>query len=106
MTTSRMLSMPVWLAASISSTSMSRPCAISTQASHSPHGSAVGPLTQLSARARMRAVVVLPQPRGPANTNACAMRPLAIALRSVRVTACCPTTSSNRCGRHLRARTW
>ena len=26
--------MPVWLAASISSTSMSRPCAISTQASH------------------------------------------------------------------------
>ena len=43
MTTSRMLSMPVWLAASISSTSMSRPCAISTQASHSPHGSGVGP---------------------------------------------------------------
>ena len=78
MTTSRMLSMPVWLAASISSTSMSRPCAISTQASHSPHGSAVGPFTQLSARARMRAVVVLPQPREPANTNACAMRPLAM----------------------------
>ena len=44
MTTSRMLSTPVWVAASISSTSMSRPCAISTQASHSPHGSAVGPL--------------------------------------------------------------
>ena len=65
MTTSRMLSMPVWLAASISSTSMSRPCAISTQASHSPHGSGVGPFTQLSARARMRAVVVLPQPREP-----------------------------------------
>ena len=35
------------------------------QASHSPHGSAVGPFTQFSARARMRAVVVLPQPRGP-----------------------------------------
>ena len=32
----------------------------------------------------MRAVVVLPQPREPANTNACAMRPLVIALRSVR----------------------
>ena len=44
MTTSRMLSMPVWLAASISSTSMSRPCAISMQASHSPHGSGVGPV--------------------------------------------------------------
>ena len=75
-TTSRMLSMPVWLAASISRTSISRPWAISMQASHSPHGSAVGPVSQLSARARMRAVVVLPQPREPANTNACAMRPL------------------------------
>ncbi len=67
---------------------------------------ASGPFTQFSARARMRAVVVLPTPRGPANTNACASRPLASALRSVRVTACCPTTSSNRCGRHLRAMTW
>ena len=64
------------------------------------------PCSQFSARARMRAVVVLPTPRGPANTNACASRPLASALRSVRVTACCPTTSSNRCGRHLRAMTW
>ena len=59
-----------------------------TQASHSPQGSGVGPFTQFSARARIRAVVVLPTPRGPANTNACAMRPLASALRSVRVTAC------------------
>src|SRR5262245_15224825 len=65
MTTSRMVSMPVWLAASISSTSMSRPCAISTHASHTPQGSGVGPCTQLSARARMRAVVVLPDPRCP-----------------------------------------
>ena len=105
MTTSRILSIPEWLAASISSTSMSRPCAISMQASHSPHGSGDGPFTQFSARARMRAVVVFPQPRGPANTNAWATRPLVMALRSVRVTACCPTTSSNRCGRHLRART-
>ena len=47
----------------------------------------------------------VPDPRGPANTKACAMRPLVMALRSVRVTACWPTTSSNRCGRHLRART-
>ena len=106
MITSRTLSMPVCVAASISSTSMSRPSAISTQASQTPHGSAVGPFTQFSARARMRAVVVLPTPRGPANTNACASRPLASAFRSVRVTACCPTTSSNRCGRHLRAMTW
>ena len=61
------------------------------------------PFSQLSARARIRAVVVLPTPRGPANTNACASRPLFSALRSVRVTACCPMTSSNCCGRHLRA---
>ena len=66
----------------------------------------VGPFTQFSARARIRAVVVLPTPRGPANTNACASRPLVSALRSVRVTACWPTTSSNCCGRHLRAMTW
>ena len=66
MITSRTLSTPVWVAASISRTSMSRPSAISTQASHWPQGSAVGPLTQFSARARMRAVVVLPTPRGPA----------------------------------------
>jgi hypothetical protein len=85
---------------------MSRPSAISTHASQVPHGSAVGPFTQFSARARMRAVVVLPTPRGPAKTNACARRPLASALRSVRVTACCPTTSSNRWGRHFRAMTW
>ena len=77
MITSRMLSMPVCVAASISSTSMSRPSAISTQASQTPHGSAVGPFSQFSARARIRAVVVLPTPRGPAKTNACASRPLA-----------------------------
>ena len=106
MMTSRTLSTPVWVAASISSTSMSRPSAISMQASHTPHGSGVGPCTQLSARARMRALVVLPHPRGPANTNAWAMRLLLSALRSVLVTACWPSTSSKRWGRHLRARTW
>ena len=74
MITSRTLSTCVLVAASISTTSMSRPCAISTQASHSPHGSAVGPLMQFSARARILAVVVLPTPRGPENTNDCAMR--------------------------------
>ncbi len=84
---------------------MSRPSAISTHASQTPQGSAVGPFTQFNARARMRAVVVFPTPRGPANTNACASRLFASAFRSVRVTACCPTTSSNFCGRHLRAMT-
>ena len=109
MMTSRMLSTPVCVAASISRTSMSRPSAISRQASHSPHGSGVGPSlrSQFSALARMRAVVVLPTPRGPAKTNACATsRLFEMALRSVRVTACCPTTSSKRCGRHFRAMTW
>ena len=45
-----------------------------------------GPCSQLRQRARMRAVVVLPTPRGPEKTNDCAMRPTAIALRSVCVT--------------------
>ena len=85
---------------------MSRPSVISTHASQTPHGSAVGPFTQFKARARMRAVVVLPTPRGPAKTNACARRPLASALRSVLVTACWPTTSSKVFGRHFRAMTW
>ena len=105
MMTSRMLSMPVCVAASISSTSMSRPSAISRQGSQAPHGSGVGPFSQFSIRARMRAVVVLPTPRGPANTNAWAMRPLAMALRSVCVTARWPTTSSSFCGRQRRAMT-
>ena len=108
MITSRTLSTWVWVAASISRTSMSRPSAISTHASHVPQGSGVGPGDdrQLSARARMRAEVVFPTPRGPANTNACATRPPVIAFCSVRVTPPCPTTSSKRWGRHLRARTW
>ena len=75
MITSRTLSTPVWVAASSSMTSMSRPSAISTQASQVPQGSAVGPCSQLSARARMRAVVVLPTPRAPEKMNDWAMRP-------------------------------
>ncbi len=66
MITSRTVSTWVCVAASISTTSMSRPSAISVHASHCPHGSTVGPLTQLRALARMRAVVVLPTPLGPA----------------------------------------
>ena len=33
--------------------------------SHCPHGSGVGPCSQLRERARIRALEVLPQPRGP-----------------------------------------
>lgn len=35
--------------------------------SHTPHGVAVGPCTQFSERAKMRAEEVFPQPRGPEN---------------------------------------
>ena len=41
-------------------TSREVPAAISVQESHTPHGSAVGPFTQFSAFARIRAAVVLP----------------------------------------------
>ena len=102
--TSRTASMPVYVAPSISSTSMSRPSAISRHASHLPHGSPVGPFTQFSARARMRAVVVFPTPRGPAKMNDCASRPVLIAFFSVSTTPRWPMTSSKRCGRHFRAR--
>jgi hypothetical protein len=37
------------------------------QEAHTPHGSGVGPCSQLSERARMRALEVFPQPRGPEN---------------------------------------
>ena len=37
---------------------------------HSPQGVGVGPCSQFRHRARMRALVVLPQPRGPLNRYA------------------------------------
>ncbi len=72
---SRTLSTPLFEAASISTTSTARPSAISTQGAQAPHGSGVGPFSQLSAFATRRAVVVLPTPRGPVNRNACAICP-------------------------------
>src|SRR5438067_6807305 len=45
-------------------TSRLLPAAISRQLSHSPHGVTVGPLMQLSDFAKIRAVEVLPMPRG------------------------------------------
>src|SRR5665647_1746067 len=53
----------------------------------------------------MRAVVVLPTPRTPVSMYACAMRPDANALRSVRTMASWPIRSSKLCGRYLRAST-
>jgi len=69
-----------------SSTSTSRPWAISVQASHVPQGSAVGPFSQFTAFATRRAAVVFPTPRGPVKRKACASRPLRSAFESVRTT--------------------
>src|SRR5882672_6325722 len=94
-----------YVAPSISLTSRELPLRISTPAAHSPHGSAVGPFSQLRHRARIRAAVVLPTPRIPVNKNACAIRPRFNASPRVRVTCSCPTSSEKRSGRHLRAST-
>ena len=66
---SRMLSTPVLEAASISITSSAVPRAIVVQSSQVPQGWGVGPswLRQLSERARILALEVLPVPRGPLN---------------------------------------
>src|SRR5690606_39736192 len=66
---SRASSTPPCEAASISITSMlpGPSGASATHESHCPHGSGVGPCSQLSERARIRALDVLPQPRGPLN---------------------------------------
>ena len=66
---SRMLSTPVFEAASISITSSAVPAAIVMHSSQVPQGSGVGPslLRQLRERARIRALEVLPVPLGPLN---------------------------------------
>ena len=99
-----MSSIPRCEAASISTTSSAVPFAIDTHASQVLSGCAVGPSVpwQLSAFARMRAMEVLPVPRGPAKRYACRTWSCSIALVSVRTTASCPTTSSNPCGRYFR----
>ena len=64
---SRASSTPPWLAASISTTSNEPDPSkeSSRHDSHSPHGESVGASAQFKQRARMRAEVVFPQPRGP-----------------------------------------
>src|SRR5437879_11317151 len=68
---SRASSTPRFEAASSSTTSrFTAPVQTRVQESHSPHGSPAVPeprRSQLSAIARIRAAVVLPTPRGPAN---------------------------------------
>ncbi|MEJ1967514.1 MAG: hypothetical protein WDN03_02580 [Rhizomicrobium sp.] len=107
----RTSSMPLLEAASISCTSTCRLSAMATQGSQTPQGWMVGSLRvpsgpmQLSARAMMRAVVVLPTPRTPVSMKACAMRPVAKALDSVRTSASCPIRPVKSDGRYLRAST-
>ena len=61
-----MSSIPRCEAASISITSSEVPFAIETHAWQTLSGVGVGPVSQLSAFARIRAIEVLPVPRGPA----------------------------------------
>ena len=62
-----MSSIPRCDAASISTTSSEVPAAMARQAWQVPSGCGVGPCAQFSPLARMRAIDVLPVPRGPAN---------------------------------------
>ena len=78
---SRMSSTPVRLAASISITSICRSSVIARQLSQTPQGLTVGPPVpsepiQFNPLAMIRAVVVLPTPRTPVSTKACAQTPL------------------------------
>ena len=57
--------MPRFDAASISNTSMDEPSLMLRHEAHTPQGVSVGPSAQLSARAMIFAVLVLPVPRGP-----------------------------------------
>src|SRR5687768_2883975 len=78
--------------------------ASATQEPQTPHGVEVGPCSQLSERARMRADDVFPHPRGPLNRYAWLIRPLSTALTSGVVTCSCPTTSAKVAGRYFRYR--
>src|SRR5579859_7967030 len=79
--------------------------ASATHESQIPHGSGVGPLVmQFSERARIRALDVLPHPRGPLNRYAWLIRPVLSACRSGPVTWSCPFTSANVAGRYFRYR--
>ena len=100
---------PVWDAASISITSMCWPAMMAASCRPSDDrardGRSMASVSLFRARARSRAVVVLPTPRTPVSMKAWAMRPVAKALVRVRTIASCPIRSSKVRGRYLRART-
>src|SRR3954449_3130192 len=89
-------------AASISMTSSDVAEAIETHESQTPHGVTVGPWMQFSDAARIFAIDVLPVPRDPTNRYAWWTLSCSTALRSVRTTCSCPTTSANVRGRWRR----
>ena len=67
-----------------------------------PSGRWPSPCSHMRAFARMRAMVVLPVPRGPQKRYAWLVRPSHTARSSVETTCAWPTTCSNVCGRYLR----
>ena len=93
---SRMLSTPLFDAASSSNTSNDVPRSIARHTSHTPQGSPSLTFGQFRAFARMRAVDVLPVPRGPLNRYAWETRSSRTALRRARTTCSWPSTSSKR----------
>ena len=57
--------------------------------------------SQFSERAKIRAALVLPQPLGPENKYALAMRPFCMEFFSVETTNSCPANSSKVFGRRF-----
>src|SRR4051794_19133794 len=94
------------LAASSSTTSSARPSRIATQLTHVSSGSPSTAFRQLTAFATMRAVLVLPVPRGPTNSRPWLNRSSRTALRSVSMTASWATTSPNVWLRQRRYSAW
>ena len=98
----RMLSTPLFDAASISDTSRMVPFNMPRQISHSLQGFPSTGCRQFTARANILASVVLPVPLVPENRYAWATRFCVTAFFSMVTTLSCSTTSSNVRGRHLR----
>src|SRR3954453_24129936 len=93
-----MASTEVFDAPSISITSSAVARAIETHESHSPHGETVGPFTPFSDAARIFAIDVMTVQGELTNRYSWWTLSCSIALKSVRTTCSCPTTSANERG--------
>ena len=98
---SRISLTPLLDAASISTIS-SDPSASARHVAHLPQGEPFTGCSQLIARAKMRATLVFPVPRGPVKRYACPTSPRSIWLTRTRTTCSCRTIASNVAGRNLR----